>query len=348
MKVRHALPLLVASALITSCGKDRNTDTLETVPIEFSTGMSAVTKGIKPDNPAVLLTEGNKVSVFGTRIYNDEPETVFSNRPLTCNAVPNPSTPSNPLSSVWTYTPVKYWKDNGDYFFSAVFPYSNENVTIDNTYVLRVNYFAGENYDMMVARSFQDSAESKDPVELRFKHTTSAVRFLFGKSSSSDSDQYVLTSFQLENFVASGEFSMATRVTGEPSINAGDWSVSSSYGTLFSWTAETPADRIPIIHPSSAGNPDGYTPMGWYYMVPQTLSTQASVRFSISYNNGTPVETVLNIYGATDQTDGIGTAWLPNCVYNYFITVNQSGLNLTVRRTLWDEVTVTTDDFNFE
>lgn len=349
MDFRYIISLAFTSALLFSCGKESRMDVPNgPMPISFSAGVSTITKAIKPDDPTVLLAVGNEASIFATREYNDVPETVFANLALHCDAVPNPSTQSNPLSSAWSYSPVAYWKDNGDYYFSAVFPYSADNISIDNTYALNVSYFAGDNTDMMVARTHQDAAVSKDPVNLTFKHTTSAVRFLFGKSSSSDSDQYELTSFQLENIIGVGEFSMATRVTGSPTITSANWSVSNSYTTLFAWEADQVGDRKPITHPTDVDDPDGYTAMGWYYMVPQPLSTDAAIRFSVSYNGGASVETVLNFYGATDQTSESGVTWAPNQVYNYFITLSQSGLDLTVQAVPWDEVQVITDDFNFE
>lgn len=317
-------------------------------PISFGAGLSARTKAVKPDDPSVLISEGNSARIFGTREYDGQAETIFSNRELVCDAVPDPSTPSMPYSSVWNYSPLEYWKDNGDYYFTAVFPFSNSNVSIDNTYRLNVSYFAGSNTDLMVARTHRDAALSTDPVDLRFKHTTSAVRFLFGKASASDQDNYELTAFELQNIVASGTFKMTTRVSDPPLINFSDWDSSSSYTDLFGWTADTPGDRKTITHPATASDPDGYTAMGWYYMVPHTLNPDASVRFSVSYNGGEPVETILKFYGATDQNSELGTAWLPNCVYNYYITITQSGLDLTVRTVDWDEVQVITDDFNFE
>lgn len=336
MKHWRIISLILGSALLASCGKDLRIEATGG-PIGFSAEMSVATRGLKPEDQTVLIHDGSEVSIFGTRVYNDEPETVFSNRTLTCDA-----------QGAWTYTPVEYWETTGDYYFSAVFPYSNDRVSIDNTYALNVNYSAGDNTDMMVARTHQDAAQSTAPVNLLFKHTTAAVRFLFGKASSENSDQYTLTSFQLENLVPSGVFSMATRVTGSPTIEAGNWAVTNIRTTLFPWTADTPEERKVITHPSDSNDPDGYTAMGWYYMVPHTLSAEAAVRFSVSYNGGTPVETVLNFYRATDQNSEEGTAWLPNCVYNYFITLNQSGLNLTVQAVPWDQVLVTTDDVIFE
>ncbi|MBO7396846.1 MAG: fimbrillin family protein [Bacteroidales bacterium] len=317
-------------------------------PIRFGTGLSARTRAVKPDDPSVLISVGNSARIFCTREYSGLADTVFFGRRLVCDAVPDPSTPSLPYSSVWNYSPLEYWEDNGDYYFTAVFPFSNSDVSIDNSYRLHVGYLAGNNTDLMVARTHQDATVSTDPVDLHFMHTTSAVRFLFGKSSASDQDNYELTAFELQNLVPSGTFMMTTRVSDPPSISFSNWGEFGNRTNLFSWTADTPGDRKTITHPAVVSDPDGYTPMGWYYMVPQTLSTDASVRFSVSYNNGEPVETILNFYGATDQNSELGTAWLPNCVYNYYITITQSGLDLTVKTVPWDEVQVITDDFNFE
>ena len=81
-------------------------------------------------------------------------------------------------------------------------------------------------------------------------------------------------------------------------------------------------------------------------MVPQTLTAASAVRFSVSYNGQDPVTTVLSI----ENRDGEPGAdvWGPNRVYNYYITLNQSGIDLTVTCTPWDEVQVTTEDFLFE
>lgn len=345
---RFILGICLASALLCGCRKDKVVPTGPR-PISFSAGISTRTKALKPDDPTVLLTVGNKASIFCTRVEDPESEQIINNRVLQCDAVPDPSTPANPLSSVWNYNPVEYWEDTGDYYFTSVFPHSSDNITIDNAYYLNVHYLAGSNTDLMVARAYRDAAVNTDPVPLEFKHTTSAVRILFGKASDSPSDNYSLTSFQLESINASGTFKVLTRlntagIASDP-ISPSNWT-SSSPGTLAAWQAESVGDRIAIPYPSDADDPDGYTQMGWYYMIPQTLGAETAIRFSIVYNNEDPVETVLSI---TDR-DGIPGAdnWIPNCVYNYYITLSQSGLNLTVKTTSWDEVQVSTDDINFE
>ena len=58
------------------------------------------------------------------------------------------------------------------------------------------------------------------------------------------------------------------------------------------------------------------------------------------------METTLSI---TDR-DGVSGAdiWHPNCVYNYYIILTQSGLNITVKAVPWDQVDVTTESILFE
>lgn len=336
------------SVLLCACGKEKPVPGGRR-PISFCPEISTRTKALKPDDPGILLTVGNQASIFCTRVVDPESKQIINNRILQCDAVPDPSTPANPLSSVWNYNPVEYWEDSGDYYFTGVFPYSGDNITIDNAYYLNVRYLAGSNTDLMVARAYRDASTNTDPVPLEFKHTTSAVRILFGKASDSPSDNYALTDFQLESLNASGMFKVLTRlntagIAANP-ISPSNWT-SGAPATLAAWSAESVGDRISIPHPADSDDPDGYMQMGWYYMIPQTLNTATAIRFSIVYNDEDPVETVLNI---TDR-DGIPGAdsWIPNCVYNYYITLSHSGLHLTVATTPWEEVQVNTDDINFE
>lgn len=350
MKIRHIIFLLAASAAILSCGKETfDIKPGSPVPITFSASVSTQTKAYKPDDPSLLISEGNEAGVFCTRAVGSESQQIMFNRQLTCDAVPDPATPGEPYSSVWNYTPVEYWQETGNYYFTGVFPFTSSDATIDNTYYLNVSYQAGSNTDMMVARAYRDAATNTDPVNLEFKHTTAAVRVLFGKASGSSSDGYTLTAFQIEKLIASGTFKVLTRITdpaGDP-ISLSNWTLGAVSDTPLSrWIPESQSERKTIPYPDDAANPDGYLQMGWYYMVPQTLNEESAIRFSVAYNDEDPVETVLSI---TDR-DGIPGAdtWIPNCVYNYYITLSQSGLDVTVRAVPWDEVQVNTDDMNFE
>ena len=338
------------SALLAGCGKDTYKDMQDGLrPIEFSAGssVSVETKGLKPADNTVLLSVGNSAAIFASRKENDLWESVISNRSLSCTSV----TGTPPTSSTWVYNPVAYWEETGQYVFTAIFPRSltlDNGLTLDNsTYNISVNYSAGSPTDMMVARVSKTASVNPSPVNLSFKHATSAVRFLFGKTTD---DDYKLTSFQLENIAATGTFSIGARIISdaELAVSPSDWANGSPQATLCSWTADNVEDRIAISRPANAADPDGYTARGWYYMVPQDLVSTARVRFSVSYNGGTPVETVLSIYNVRNTVlDEDESSWEPNNVYNYFITLNQSRLDITVKTTAWDEVQVTTDDFQF-
>lgn len=353
MEFRHIILLFFVSALLAGCGKEKPDDVHGgRKPICFSACDASVeTKGLKPDDASVLLSVGNSAAIFASRKYDVSSwESVISNRSLSCTSV----TGNPPTGSTWAYDPVAYWEDTGQYVFTAIFPRSitlDNGLTLDNsTYNISVNYSAGSPTDMMVARVSQDASTNTSPVNLSFKHATSAVRFLFGKSSD---DDFKLTSFQIENVAATGTFSIGARIISDQdlTLSSSDWAYGSPIATLSSWTADAVADRKTITRPSVANDAskcDEYTPMGWYYMVPQTLPTTARVRFSVSYNDGTPVETVLSIYNVYDSTnDEYGTTWEPNCVYNYFITLNQSGVNLSVQAVPWDVVQVTMESITF-
>lgn len=350
MKFKYIISLVFVSALLAACGKEmRDNVQAGPQPIVFSAdaSVSVETKGMKPDDNSVLLSVGNSAAIFASRKVNDLWESVISNRSLECTSV----TGTPPTGSTWAYNPVAYWEDSGQYVFTAIFPRSltlDHGLTLDNsTYNISVNYSAGSPTDMMVARVSKTASANPSPVNLPFKHATSAVRFLFGKTTD---DDYKLTSFQLENIAATGTFNIGARIISdsELTISPSDWANGSPQATLCSWTADNVEDRIAISRPANAADPDGYTARGWYYMVPQDLVSTARVRFSVSYNGGAPVETVLSIYNVRNTVlDEDESSWEPNNVYNYFITLNQSRLDVTVKTTSWDEVQVTTDDFQF-
>lgn len=347
MRPHLLISALVILPLLSGCEKERVDYGGERRPISFSSLILTETKAFKPNDPTVLISVGNQAGVFGTRVVADVSEEVFYNRILKCDAVPDPLTMDEPYSSIWNYSPLKYWEDTGNYYFTAVFPYATDNARIDNTYYLNVSYLAGSNNDLMVARAYQNAAVSKDPVNLTFKHATAAVRFLFGKSSSSASDSYALTGFQLESLASAGTLKVITRISdaSENVINLADWS-RGALSTLASWNADVVGDRKAVPHPADPDDPDDYLEMGWYYMVPQQLNADSAVTFSVAYNDEDPVETTLNISNR-DGTPGLDT-WHPNCVYNYYITLTKSGLELTVKTVPWDKVDVTTESIMFE
>ena len=344
---------LLSLLLLFGCRRDSYVEEACTA-IGFAPAVTVETKtgSAKPNDPTVLITAGNRISVFGQRIVNEggvggqeSISSVFTNQALECEWV-DTETLNN---STWKYTPLQYWEDTGHYYFQGIFPYHASNYTLGNDWYINILYRAGDNNDLMVARGYRDvAANGKNPVPMAFNHACSAVRFLFGKeSTSATANEFTLTDFRLENISVSGTLRLSTRRNTNPiETNYDNW-IPGSLGTLFSWTADRPQDRKNIPHPSTTHDPDGYLQMGWYYMVPHTLNASASVRFSISYSGQAPMTTELNISSRAESPSGTVDSWVPNQVYNYFITITQSGLDLTVVTTPWDEVDVNTDEMVF-
>lgn len=310
-----------------------------------------------PADSTVLVDFNKHVSVFGIweEVINLNPISIFTNEELTCDDVLDIDNDGNldHNHSVWNYTPLKYWKDNGIYCFAAVFPYNPSSAEIykDDMYHLTVVHQASKNCDLMVARASRKPADQgKNPVPLYFNHATAAVRFLFSKASSDASDHYYLTSFSLDNVVANGSLRVDAHLVGDnPAITLGQWT-DGVVTTVHSWSADSsdPTTRKEVPYPANTSDPDDYLQMGWYYMIPQNLSTDVTLRYSVAYNDEAPITSEVNFYGVLNQLDVAGVSWNPNYVYNYYVDLSRSGVNITVRTVPWDEVQVTTDDIIFE
>ena len=347
---RHIRFCLLLLPLLAGCGKDSYLDGKQGV-ISFSPAVTVETKtgSDKPADQSVLIADGKQISIFGQLVLNEGEQNesvthIFSNRILSCSGSPG--------NYAWNYSPLQYWEEEGHYYFAGVYPYHASNVSLGNDFYINVLYRAGDNNDLMVARGHRNMSPSvnKSEVLLQFNHACSAVRFLFGKESTvATADEFTLTNFSLSGLSVSGTLRAQAQMTTNPLVSseshdAAYW-IPGSLGTLFSWTADTQAARKNIPHPATEHDPDGYLQMGWYYMVPQTLAASAAVSFSISYSGQTPMATEFSL---TDR-DGVAGAdtWQPNQVYNYYITITKSGLELTVERTLWDSVNVSTDNMTF-
>lgn len=376
MKLRLSIYFIVVLTLLSGCGKDKTLgvdDCRQPIVFSASSGVSTKTfdpsDNLRPNDPSTLIKAGNEVSVFGVWLpdYLDASnfETVFNNRRLRCDYVyyadpqdPLSFDPEDQNSSTWNYDPLEYWKNTGDYCFTAVSPYTAGDASISqvsSVYALKISYRVGSNQDLMVARAYRHEPDGgKDRVKMDFKHVTSAVRFLFG-TSSDEGDKYKLTGFHLDNLSPRGTLTIDSRLTGPINFDppsGSDYPLSWTagaigvLGSLFTWSADASDPAKTITYPTDSNDPDGYTPMGWYYMVPHMLDSGASVVFSVSYDNQTAVETTINI-SDRESPAGVDT-WKPNHVYNYFITVSQSGADIRVEAVPWDEVSITTDPFLFE
>lgn len=345
MKYLQYIFLVLFIPLALSCRKDPSLE----VPhpnILFSPVVTVETKdGFKPDNPAT--PDGSQANLFGIRVTNTTSSVFEPNEILEYDG-----------SSYWTYTPLKNWETTGHYYFASVFPAPAvaEDVQFNNNSTIRIVYKPSNNYDMMLARADRDRSNGggTEAVELPFKHTCSAVRFLFGASS----NDYVISAFKVIGLAQRAELTVPIIPAGPTDIRDG-WGSYYYHDDLFIYPThsqgETYPTTVPVVNPSAPLNPDNFAQFGWYYMLPQTMLASSAVSFSvrkiISDDQGQPVygDPITTVLSITDR-DGIPGAdtWIPNDVYNYFITISQKDFDIIVKATSWVDVQATTDDLTFE
>ena len=288
------------------------------------------TKATDPDKPherTYLVQKTRPVKLFGcsTETGSTERTLLFDDVALSCTDLD---------TEKWEYSPLKYWIQDGTHDFRAVFPapaagnysYDKDNDELD------VQFTMGPDDELLVA-SAQYSAASRtnDKVALNFQHACAAVRFLFTDGT----NEYVLKSFQLENITTAGTLSYGSTTT---------WTPSSTDTKVYPWALSSWA-----IPPADAQTGEGTAPEGWYYVIPQSLSTTADdaavVSFTYAVGPGAtdqvlPVTLKLNTSGSTSNI----TAWEAGKIYTYKISIQANAIDFDVT---WTDWVAGHDDFNY-
>ena len=288
------------------------------------------TKATDPDKPherTYLVQKTRPVKLFGcsTETGSTERTLLFDDVALSCTDLD---------TEKWEYSPLKYWIQDGTHDFRAVFPapaagnygYDKDNDELD------VQFTMGPDDELLVA-SAQYSAASRtnDKVALNFQHACAAVRFLFTDGT----NEYVLKSFQLENITTAGTLSYGSTTT---------WTPSSTDTKVYPWALSSWA-----IPPVDAQTGEGAAPEGWYFVIPQSLSTTADdaavVSFTYAVGPGAtdqvlPVTLKLNTSGSTSNI----TAWEAGKIYTYKISIQANAIDFDVT---WTDWVAGHDDFNY-
>ena len=333
--VRFILFGIVLAVLLTGCERETWPEAGEGMCFSATQGaMTRATSSVQPDTQDYLIAPGNKIGVYGTITRSGmEDVAVFNKQAVTCGD-----------DLKWTYNPLKYWKRSGVYDFKAYFPYTANVQTQTSGKHLVISHAVTSNHcDLMVASAQRNVAlYGTDPVELKFKHACSAVRFLFKKESAAD--DYKLTAFKLQNIRTLGTLDLS----GD-ALTMDNWnfnSAAASAAEVFPWTAATVGDRKDI--PASY---ESYTGYDWYYMIPQTLAVpegtaRPSVTFSVVFNGEpTAVSMTLPLPDSYEENGQTVTAnWEPGKVYNYYINLKPSRVALTVHVTAWDPEQLVIDE----
>ena len=192
---------------------------------------------------------------------NDSPVSLFDGVTLTCTEV-------SATGSTWTYTPSRYWVQNGKHIFRAVFPKKDGqsyNLNEDELYVV---YSMLTGYDLMVASAKQDAATPvNDKVTLPFVHANAAVRICFKDANGANTDpDYEITSLKLCNLQPSS--TLTYKGVTETTTASIVWSPGTRETTAYSWAASA---VDPAIAVTPATGEEYATFKDWFYVVPQAL-----------------------------------------------------------------------------
>lgn len=353
----------LALAVTAGCGKE---DVADSRLIRFSPSVHSSVPATKadpnlPDDEEYLMADGNKIGVFGTWKSPEGVSTdVFSNIEVTCQDNGASASPRY----LWDYSPHKYWRKGGKYFFHSVYPYTaNTQYGTDGTRMVVTYSMFSDNYDLMVAGAERDMAgDDTSPVNLDFKHACAAVRVVFRKGSEDANRHYLLNSFKMQYLHALGVL-----VCDDVDVTLASWSPAEYRSpSVMEWTAENEAARIDV--PESFEDyklMDTGTLPKWHFAVPQNLNTEdnfhPSLQFSVyvkqyqedgitlSYSTATPVYTTLPLPETYEdaQHNVHDVVWEPGKVYTYYVQIQAGQASITVSVTDWDRYYVYIDDMIF-
>lgn len=237
----------------------------------------------------------------------------------------------------WTYSPVAYWHRSQYYRFRAFHPYEANLVSGSDADNLIITYQPGvDKYDLLVAFSERYPAvEGTGPVELKFRHALSALRFRIafdpsvGVQDPRHSD--VIKRFWLTGLYEAGTmyYTDTDHANGEGKII---WD-KAGYETnepFYLWESEagkpfgiTDADKVDNICTIFDGD-------GIVFAIPQTCSDPIDGVTRINFVTGNAPDVVQSF-------ELPQLKWEPGKKYTYDILITLSDVNITVSVTDWTD-----------
>lgn len=310
-----------------------------------------------PSYESDFIREGTKISVYGSWTSTAGATTdIFRGMELTCHETGETLEPYK-----WTYSPLSYWRSQGVYNFTSIYPsdarieYGTSGGKLVATYSM-----LADDCDLMVASAQRDMdlGEGTSKVPLQFRHACAAVRFLFRKAPGSESD-YFVDSFELQNLSAVGRLVANWVVTNNP--NPGDkeyqisWTPSEAKSSgIYAWQAASQSDwiEVPTEYAVDAATPTQIEK--WHFVIPQQLLGDGvihpTLKFSLHVGNDpTPVYTHLLLpeEDNPESQNPIAIKWEPGKIYTYKVQIQPSTAYIEVEVKSWDEYYLSVDDISF-
>ena len=344
--------LIIAAAALLAAACAKTYEVKETTPpaIGFGTWSDVMTKA-----PKTAFATDDEFDVFGFK-WNTGP----ANQTNVFNGDDVKYDGTN-----WTYSPVRYWDTNFDYYtFFAAFPknkLADEAATNDyaqrGLFISNELTYDGSNEVLLVAQKKEVAKASYGTVPLVFKHTASLVDIKFKKHEDLEDAVVAVTSIKLSGIKTIGKFTVASYDGDNNPVGA---TVSGVAG--LGWTpdgtptvnaANAAAAAAPYVNTTGAslaagsgvGTANATALFENLVVMPQILPVDGGAKITITYtittgtapNTETTTFTDKEFYfGQFDKTDPDPTdkdntdprvsSWMPNTHYTYYITINANAI----------------------
>ena len=237
----------------------------------------------------------------------------------------------------WTYSPVAYWHRSQHYRFRAFHPYDAHIVSGSDADNLIISYKPGvDDYDLLVA--FEErypAVEGTGPVELKFRHALSALRFRIafdpsvGVQDQLHSD--VIKKFWLTGLYEAGTmyYTDTDHANGEGKI-IWDKAGYEANEPFYLWESED-GKRFGITDADKSVNICTiFDAEGFVFAIPQTCSDPADGFTRINFVTGNAPDVVQSF-------ELPQLKWEPGKKYTYDILITLSDVNITVSVTDWTD-----------
>lgn len=245
----------------------------------------------------------------------------------------------------WYYTPLQYWKRNQYYRFRAYHPYEAEVFETGNgadDLVVIYSMTPGRmdtwnNYDLLTAFAtrYTGDADPFAPVELKFNHALSALRFFVTYAEDND---YVgtLRDFWIEGLRAYGTMNY-THTDGTVLDEVIRWDSAYYYDDKQFYLTDPNSDftfekPVNVYDPSAKESTDPAG--GMVFVVPQTISR--------AREDGSGIDWTTVCFKTQKSGDAVNrvnlptTTWEPGKIYTYTLHLGTSSIVVDVTSADWE------------
>lgn len=287
---KQILTVAVAALALAACSKNETVEVASNRAIGFDNFVGKITRAGETTTSSI---QTNGFAVYGG---SEDTKTLFSDVLVTYSG------------GNWTYEDTKYWMPNKTYRFAAYAPQVKNVITPtwsydDNKLTFAITSDATNQNDLVYAVanpvSTPATITTMNPVEFSMNHILSKLNFVIARGDIETDATLTITGFKVEG-----------DINTQGAFDGTDWAASNIATTSFTGKAEED------INDGATGE------MGSFYVVPQNLTGDITVSFTVTMTVGEQ-----QIGNPTQLEATISNPnWQKDYVYTYTATINQENI----------------------